>query len=62
MLKRINNFLKSDSGAITVEWVVLTATVVGLVGASTALINEGVVSAATHIEDGVIAQEVGVLN
>lgn len=59
MLKRIKSFLSSEHGAISVDWVVLTATVVGLAGSSAALINGGVVSAASHIEEGVIAQEVG---
>ena len=61
MLKKLLTYLKSENGAITVDWVVLTAGVVGLAGASAALINDGVVSAATHIEEGVKAQEVGAL-
>lgn len=61
MLKLIRKFVTSDEGAITVDWVVLTAAVVGLAGASAALVNDGVVSAAAHIEDGVTAQKVGAI-
>ena len=38
MIKFIKNFRKDDSGAVTVDWVVLTAAVVGLaVAAFTAI-------------------------
>ncbi|MBD3663839.1 hypothetical protein [Sulfitobacter aestuariivivens] len=30
MLKRLNNFMRSEEGAVTVDWVVLTAAVAGL--------------------------------
>lgn len=59
MQKRIKSFLKTETGAISTDWVILTATVVGLVGSSAALLNSGIESAATHIEDGVIEQKVG---
>lgn len=59
MISRVKNFLKADLGAISVEWVILTASAVGLAGTSAALINSGVVSAASHIEDGVTSQPVG---
>ena len=62
MLNHIQNFMKSEDGAITVDWVVLTAAVVGLAGASAALINDGIVSASTNIEDGVMAQQVAAVN
>ena len=62
MLNHIQNFMKSEDGAITVDWVVLTAAVVGLAGASAALINDGIVSASTNIEEGVMAQQVGAVN
>jgi Flp pilus assembly pilin Flp len=32
MLKRIKNFKKDEDGAVTVDWVVLTAAVVALAG------------------------------
>ena len=45
----INNFLRSEDGAVTVDWVVLTAAIVGLglvigttVGQSTADLSEAI--------------------
>ena len=32
MLKKIQNFIRKDDGAVTVDWVVLTAAVVVLAG------------------------------
>ncbi|KIN79403.1 hypothetical protein C8N31_11264 [Sulfitobacter mediterraneus] len=34
MVSAIKKFFKSDDGAVTVDWVVLTAAVVGLAGAA----------------------------
>lgn len=34
MFKRFFKFLRSEKGAVTVDWVVLTAAVVGLAGAA----------------------------
>ncbi|MDF1670131.1 MAG: hypothetical protein P1U83_11000 [Roseovarius sp.] len=62
MLNRIQNFIKSEDGAITVDWVVLTVAIIGLSGASAGLINGGVVSASSHIEDSMMAQQVGAVN
>ncbi|MFT6676306.1 MAG: hypothetical protein ACJAVM_002509 [Sulfitobacter sp.] len=33
MIKAIKNFITQENGAVTVDWVVLTAAVVGLAGA-----------------------------
>ena len=30
MIRKFKNFMKCDSGAVTVDWVVLTAAIVGL--------------------------------
>jgi Flp pilus assembly pilin Flp len=49
MIKFIQNFRKEESGAVTVDWVVLTAAVVGLAIASyTAIENSssGLITAA----------------
>jgi len=54
--------VKSEDGAISVDWVVLTAAVVGLAGASASLINGGVVSASSNIENGMMAQQVKAIN
>ncbi len=41
MIKFIKNFRKDDSGAVTVDWVVLTAAVAVLAGAVYASIQSG---------------------
>ncbi len=41
MIKFIKNFAKKDSGAVTVDWVVLTAAVVGLAVAAYTAIEDG---------------------
>ena len=62
MLTQLYRFLKSETGAITVDWVVLTAVIVGLAGASAGLVNSGIVSASSHISDGIEEQPIGALN
>ncbi len=42
MIRFIKNFCKDDSGAITVDWVVLTAAVVALAAIAYVLIQDGV--------------------
>ena len=44
MIKFFKNFSKDDSGAVTVDWVVLTAAVVGLAIAAYTSIQDGAVS------------------
>jgi hypothetical protein len=50
-----HEFLKSESGAVTVDWVVLTAAIVGLGLASMAVVSAGVEDlsddTATHLTD-----------
>ncbi len=41
MLKFINKFRKDENGAVTVDWVVLTAAVVALAGAAYTSIETG---------------------
>lgn len=41
MIKYIKNFRKDEDGAVTVDWVVLTAAVVGLAIAAYSSIQEG---------------------
>ncbi|WP_204115352.1 hypothetical protein [Shimia biformata] len=56
MIKFIKNFRKDENGAVTVDWVVLTAAVVGLaVAAYTAIENNTEALAATAA--GVIATQ-----
>ncbi len=52
-------FIKNESGAVTVDWVVLTASIVGLGLATTAVVSGGVenlsTDVATHLTDTDIA-------
>ncbi|WP_109463807.1 hypothetical protein [Albibacillus kandeliae] len=41
MLNKIKRFLEREDGAVTVDWVVLTAAVVALAGAAFTAIQEG---------------------
>ncbi|MDE4273889.1 hypothetical protein PXK30_01805 [Phaeobacter gallaeciensis] len=41
MIKFIKNFRKDDSGAVTVDWVVLTAAVAALAGAVFTAVSDG---------------------
>ena len=41
MIKFIKNFRKDENGAVTVDWVVLTAAVVALAGAAYTSIQSG---------------------
>lgn len=49
MNKFITNFLNEEDGAVTVDWVVLTAAVVGLGVAGVAAVKGGVDGLATSI-------------
>ena len=54
MIKFFKNFSKDEDGAVTVDWVVLTAAVVGLGVAGVASVNTGITGLA-----GKIGTEVG---
>lgn len=45
------NFLKSESGAVTVDWVVLTAALVGIGLAVTVVISSGVKDVTTDVDE-----------
>ena len=49
MLKRIRKYAQEEDGAVTVDWVVLTAAVVGLAGAATLSIHGGTESVGTSV-------------
>lgn len=49
MIKRINKFSEDEDGAVTVDWVVLTAAVVGLAGAVAVSIQGGTGSVGTAV-------------
>ena len=59
MIKFIKKFRKEDEGAVTVDWVVLTAAVVGLGVAGVTAVQGGVDTLADNISDGVSTQAVG---
>ena len=52
MMKFINQFVKDEDGAVTVDWVVLTAAVVGLAVAGVAAVRTGV----TDVAEGIGSQ------
>ncbi|SDN48210.1 hypothetical protein SAMN05216196_101666 [Lutimaribacter pacificus] len=54
MIKFFKNFRKDEDGAVTVDWVVLTAAVVGLAIVAFGAINENAASLA-----GATAEEIG---
>jgi len=51
MIKFFKNFSKDEDGAVTVDWVVLTAAVVGLGVAGVASVNTGITGLADKISD-----------
>jgi len=50
MIKFFKNFSKDEDGAVTVDWVVLTAAVVGLGVAGVASVNTGITGLAGAID------------
>ena len=55
MMNFFKTFAKDEDGAVTVDWVVLTAAVVGLGIAGVATIQTGIGTAATNIEADIAA-------
>ena len=51
MLQRMKEFFLAEDGAVTVDWVVLTACVVGLAGAVVVSIQAGTESVGTGVEN-----------
>jgi Flp pilus assembly pilin Flp len=51
MIKFFKNFSKDEDGAVTVDWVVLTAAVVGLGIAGVSTVNTGIGQLATTIQE-----------
>ncbi len=56
MFPFIESFWQDESGAVTVDWVVLTAALVGMAIAVIALVNKGATDTATGLGAGVAAQ------
>ncbi|MDG4648248.1 hypothetical protein P6F26_07310 [Roseibacterium sp. SDUM158017] len=48
-MSHLKRFIASETGAITVDWVVLTAAIVGLAMAVTVLVSGGISDVATEI-------------
>lgn len=55
----MKNFIQDESGAVTVDWVVLTAGVVGLAIAVVAAITPGAVSLGDQIGNAVSVAPIG---
>jgi Flp pilus assembly pilin Flp len=58
MIKFFKNFRKDEDGAVTVDWVVLTAAVVGLGVAGVATVSDGVDTLAGNIETEVGGKDI----
>lgn len=59
MTNLIKNFAKSESGAVTVDWVVLTAAMVGLGLAVMAVVSTGIESLSNDIATGLTNTPIG---
>ncbi|NKX44194.1 hypothetical protein [Roseicyclus persicicus] len=59
MTNLIKNFAKSESGAVTVDWVVLTAALVGLGLAVMAVVSGGVQDLSGEVQAALGAQNPG---
>ncbi|MBY4895044.1 hypothetical protein KUL25_19975 [Rhodobacteraceae bacterium N5(2021)] len=57
-MNMIKNFASNESGAVTVDWVVLTAALVGLGLAVMAVVSGGVEDLSTEISQGLIDTDV----
>lgn len=59
---RLSDFILGDSGAVTVDWVVLTAAVVGLGVTTVAAVRTGVISLGGDIDSSLSAASVAALS
>lgn len=51
MLQRLRSFFAGDEGAVTVDWVVLSAAVVGLMAAGYGFLRDGAIDLADGTEE-----------
>ncbi len=58
MEKLLSQFLRDEDGAVTVDWVVLTAAIVGLGIAVVAMVSQGALSHSTSLGNYVSAMSV----
>ncbi len=56
MLKFIKKFRKDEDGAATVDWVVLTAAVIGIGGVAVSAVNGAIGDATTNIKTEISAK------
>ncbi|MEO1549837.1 MAG: hypothetical protein AAFR93_05320 [Pseudomonadota bacterium] len=56
LFKMKNAFVKDEEGAVTVDWVVLTAALVGIAIGLLAIIRTGLTSASSGIQNVLVAQ------
>ncbi len=57
-VKRLKLFFKDSSGAVTVDWVVLTAAIVGIGVAVLSTISTGVEDLSTDISNQLTSQQI----
>ncbi len=62
MKNLIKSFLKRDEGAVTVDWVVLTAAIIGLAVAAIDQVGSATDAVANSIADGLEDVDVGTNN
>lgn len=59
MLNKFKKYIKAEEGAVTVDWVVLTAAVCGLAAVTIVAILNGTDNVGTNVGDYLSAREVG---
>jgi hypothetical protein len=55
--KMLKNFASEEKGSVTVDWIVLTAGLVGLAVAVLATVNTGTTSVATRTSDAIAVMD-----
>ncbi|RMD49613.1 MAG: pilus assembly protein [Alphaproteobacteria bacterium] len=58
LIKMLRSFKADDSGAVTVDWVVLTAAIVGLGIAVLAVVDDGVANLSSDISNQLTSQSI----
>lgn len=58
MKQQITSFLSDDSAAVTVDWVVLSAALVGVAVAAILVFNDGTRNLATSLSESLGEQEI----
>ena len=58
MKRKIEEFLEEDEGAVTVDWVVMTAAVVGIGTAAVSTVQDGIEALASDISSAISTKTV----